>query len=117
MACRVRWRPKLVEPIEPDAPELAVAGKPVSGRLDSIRFEMKLMLPTGDPARDEDRRRRARRYGPDRATQMRMAGSLPERDDDNTFLEVTAAWIGGDLTDEDYWTIYGAVTGTRKELG
>jgi len=54
---------------------------------------------------------------PIEATQMRMAGSLPERDDDNTFLEVTAVWIGGDLTDEDYWTIYGAVTGTRKELG
>lgn len=51
------------------------------------------------------------------ATQMLMAGSLAERDDHNTFLEVTATWIGGDLTDEDYWTIYGAVTGTRKELG
>jgi hypothetical protein len=50
------------------------------------------------------------------ATHMRMAGSLPDRDDHNTFLEVTAAWIGGDLTDEDYWTIYGAATGTRKEL-
>jgi hypothetical protein len=54
---------------------------------------------------------------PIEATQMRMAGSLPERDNDNTFLEVTAAWIGGDLADEDYWTICGAVTGTRKELG
>ncbi len=54
---------------------------------------------------------------PIEASQMRIAGSLPERDDDNTFLEVTAAWIGGDLTDEDYWNIYGAVTGTRKELG
>ena len=54
---------------------------------------------------------------PTEATQMRMAGSLAERDDHNTFLEVTSAWIGGDLTDEDYWTIYGAATGTRKELG
>ena len=48
---------------------------------------------------------------------MRMAGSLAERDGHNTFLEVTSAWIGGDLSDEDYWTIYGAATGTRKELG
>lgn len=48
---------------------------------------------------------------------MRLAGSLAERDDQNTFLEVTSAWIGGDLSDEDYWTIYGATTGTRKELG
>lgn len=53
---------------------------------------------------------------PTEATQMRMAGSLAERDD-HTFLEVTSAWIGGDLIDEDYWTIYGAATGTRKELG
>lgn len=29
---------------------------------------------------------------------------------------VTAAWIGPDLTDEAYWTTYGAVTGPRKEL-
>ena len=50
------------------------------------------------------------------ATQMRLAGSLAGRADHNTFLEVTAAWIGGDLTDENYWTIYGAATGTRKEV-
>lgn len=51
-----------------------------------------------------------------KATQLRMAGSHAG-DDHNTFLEVTAAWIGGDLTDENYWTIYGAATGTRKEVG
>ena len=51
------------------------------------------------------------------ATQLRMAGSLAGRDDHNTFLEVTAAWIGGDLTDENYWTICGAATGTGKEVG
>lgn len=54
---------------------------------------------------------------PIEATQLRMAGSLAGRDDHSAFLEVTAAWIGGDLTDEDYWAIYGAATGTRKEVG
>lgn len=54
---------------------------------------------------------------PTEATQMRMAGSLAECDDHNTFLEVTPTWIGGDLTDEDCWTFYGAAIGTRKEIG
>lgn len=54
---------------------------------------------------------------PTEAIQMRMAGSLAERNDHNTSLEVTSAWIGGDQSDENYWTIYGAATGTWKELG
>jgi hypothetical protein len=41
------------EPIEPSAPKLAVPGNPVSCWLDSIRFQVKLMLPARDPARDE----------------------------------------------------------------
>jgi hypothetical protein len=53
---------------------------------------------------------------PTEAAQMRMLGSLAERYDYYTSLEVTAAWIGPDLTDEAYWTTYGAVTGPRKEL-
>jgi hypothetical protein len=44
---------KAFESVKPYAPELAVARNPVCCRLDSIRFEMELMLPTRDPARDE----------------------------------------------------------------
>jgi hypothetical protein len=43
------------EPIEPSAPKLTVPGDPVSCRLDSMRLQVKLMLPARDPARDEAR--------------------------------------------------------------
>ena len=36
------------------------------------------------------------------ATWGRMAGSVGERDDTDTFGEVTAAWFSGRLTDDQY---------------
>lgn len=46
-------RQKPFESIEARAPELAVARDPISGGLDSVRFEMKLMLPTHNSSRDK----------------------------------------------------------------
>lgn len=44
-------------------------------------------------------------------TFARMAGALDERDDRDTFAEVTAAWMAGRIADEQYHVLHEAVTG------
>jgi hypothetical protein len=41
----------------------------------------------------------------------RMAGSLPERDETDTFVEVEAAYIGGSITQEQFTVLHRAMTG------
>lgn len=53
---------------------------------------------------------RARAYTPNLDdTMMRMAGVLDDRDPTDTFVEVSAAWMGGPITDEDHAVLYKAV--------
>ena len=41
----------------------------------------------------------------------RMAGSLPERDETDTFVEVEAAYIGGTITQDQFTVLHRAMTG------
>lgn len=45
-----------------------------------------------------------------------MAGSLGDRDATNTFLEVTAAWMAGRLTDEQHGVLRAAVLAADDAL-
>ena len=41
----------------------------------------------------------------------RMAGSLPERDDTDTFVEVEAAYIDGSISQEQFTVLHRAISG------
>lgn len=53
-------------------------------------------------------------YAPHELTMMRMAGSWPDRDSTDTWVEVEAAMIGGTLSAEDYAVLRAAYLGEAR---